>query len=382
MKSRLTAVAVCLALQSAIPAPSHEQKPNDAHGPGAVAVTHHAESQADRIDDYVKAEMTKRQIPGLALGIVRNGDLVRARGYGKSNLETDSGVSPQSVFDLASLTKPFTAEAVMMLVADGKLHLEDSVSLYVNGLPAGWDRITISQLLSHTSGLPELFLDDTDPKAPKLLDRTTADQFSALTKLQLLFTPGTRGQYSDPGYFLLGMVIEKASGMRWGDFLSSRIFTPLHMDSTSVTNQWLILKNRVSCYTLGPQNQLMNARRVWQVELPSAFGIWSSVEDLAKWDRSLREASLLKRETLERMWTPARLSNGHQSAVFDRPYGLGWALGQFHGQPIAEHGGFTGTEMLRFLDNGITIVILSNLDVRSGNRPSELARGVFSLLAE
>lgn len=177
MKSGLTALAVCLALQSAIPASSHEQKPNDAHVPGAVALTHQVESQADRIDAYVKAEMTKRQIPGLALGIVRNGDLVRAQGYGKSNLETDSGVSPQSVFDLASLTKPFTAEAVMMLVADGKLHLEDSVSLYVNGLPAGWDHITIGQLLSHTSGLPELFLDDTDPKAPKLLDRTTQINF-------------------------------------------------------------------------------------------------------------------------------------------------------------------------------------------------------------
>ena len=90
----------------------------------------------------------------------------------------------------------------------------------------------------------------------------------------------------------------------------------------------------------------------------------------------------MKREVLEKMWTPAKLSNGEQSEVFDRPYGLGWALGQFQGHPIAEHGGFTGTEMLRVLDNGITIIILSNLDVRSGNRPSELARGVINLLAE
>lgn len=160
----------------------------------------------------------------------------------------------------------------MTLIDDGRLNLDDAVGLYVNGLPAGWDRITIAQLLSHTSGLPELFLDDTDPKAPKLLDRSTADQFSALIKLQLLFTPGTRGQYSDPGYLLLGMVIERVSGMRWGEFVSSRIFKPLHLNSTSITNQWTVLKNRVSCYTLGPQNQVLNARRVWQVELPSASG--------------------------------------------------------------------------------------------------------------
>ena len=180
--------------------------------PASAAFPRQIDARADQIDGYIKAEMAKRRIPGLAVGIVGNGELVRAQGYGKSNLETDSAVLPQSVFDLASLTKPFTAEAVMMLVEDGKLGLNDSVSLYVSGLPAGWDRITIGQPLSHTSGLPELFLDDTDPKAPKLLDRTTADQFSALTKLQLVFTPGTRGQYSDPGYFLVGMVIEKASG--------------------------------------------------------------------------------------------------------------------------------------------------------------------------
>lgn len=216
MKSRLTAVTVCVALQSATLTWSQQSKPN-AHAliPLTATFTDPVEARADGIDDYLKSEMAKRRIPGLAVGIMRNGELVKAQGYGKSNLETDSGVSPQSVFDLASLTKPFTAEAVMMLAEDGKLHLNDSVSLCVSDLPAGWERITIHQLLSQTSGLPELFLDDTDPKALKLLDRTAADQFSALLKLQLLLPPGTQGQYSDPGYFLLGMVIEKASGMRW-----------------------------------------------------------------------------------------------------------------------------------------------------------------------
>ena len=142
MKRRLTAIAVFAALQSAAPARCQQNKPNhNSRIPVSSTITRQVEPRGDRIDDYIKAEMAKRQVPGLALGIVKNGELVRAQGYGKSNLETDSAVSPQSVFDLASLTKPFTAEAVMMLVEEGKLNLNDSVSLYVTGLPVGWDRI-------------------------------------------------------------------------------------------------------------------------------------------------------------------------------------------------------------------------------------------------
>ena len=159
MKNTLSTIVMAIALQSPIPAWSQQQKPDDNPATSvSAAFPRQVDARAVRIDDYIKAEMAKRQIPGLALGIVRNGELVRAQGYGKSNLETDSAVSSKSVFDLASLTKPFTAEAVMMLVDDGKLNLNDSASSYVSGLPADWNHITIYELLSHTSGLPELFL--------------------------------------------------------------------------------------------------------------------------------------------------------------------------------------------------------------------------------
>lgn len=337
-----------------------------------------SDCRADKVDDYIQTEMSKRRIPGLALGVVRNGELVRSQAYGTANLETDSPVKPESVFDLASLTKPFTATAVMILAEEGKLNIDESVRKYVEGLPESWEDMTIAHLLSHTSGLPALFPEE--ETWPPLLDNSTARMFASLVKLRLTAPPGTRERYSDPGYFLLGMVIEKVSGQRWGDFLSARIFQPLNMNSTLVLNHWTIVRNLVSPYTLRA-GRLLNARRDFQDELPSFYGLRSTIADLAKWDRALREGTLLKKETLARMWTPARLRDGQEIRIFDRPYGLGWMLGEVEEHPIAEHGGFTGTHMLRLLDNGLTVIVLTNLDVRSGSQPASLARGVVGLLS-
>jgi D-alanyl-D-alanine carboxypeptidase len=264
-----------------------------------------------------------------------------------------------------------------MLAQEGKLDLNASVRKYVAGLPENWERITIAHLLSHTSGLPELFPEE--GRWPPLLDNTTADRFSSLIKLPLVDAPGTRGQYSDPGYFLLGVVIEKVSGQRWGEFLSERMFKPLEMKSTSVIDHWTIVRKRVSPYTMRA-GQLLNARRDYQDELPSFYGLRSTVEDLAKWDQALGNETLLKMDILAKMCRPAELSDGHQSSVFGRPYGFGWMLGDIEGHPIAEHGGFTGTHILRVLDNGTTVIVLTNLDVRSGSQPAVLARGVLSRL--
>jgi hypothetical protein len=153
----------------------------------------------DPIDDYIGEQMAARRIPGLALAIVKNGHVFRSRAYGMANLETDTRVTPHSVFDLASVTKPFTAMAVMMLAEDGKLSLNDSVRKYVSGLPQAWDQMTVAHLLSHTSGLPELF--PSEISGPGLLNVATADLFSSLVQLPLSFAPGRGGQYSDSRIF-------------------------------------------------------------------------------------------------------------------------------------------------------------------------------------
>jgi CubicO group peptidase (beta-lactamase class C family) len=328
---------------------------------------------ADEIDDYVRAEMASRRIPGVAIVLMDKGQIVKSATYGIANLETNSPVTPQSVFDLASLTKPFTAAAVMMLVEDGKIDLNESVRKYVTGLPAAWESMTVAHLLSHTAGLPSLFPEEEE--GPPMLEVSAASQFASLVKMQLRSAPGTRGEYSDPGYFLLGVVIEKVSGKRYGDFLAERIFRPLAMNSTELIDHWKIVRNRVSDYIL-PRNELLNARRDYQVELPSYFGLRSTIDDLANWERALYEATALKRDTLKRMWTPAKLTDGRENSVGGRPYGFGWMLGDFDGHPLAEHSGFTGTDMLRLLDNGKTVIVLTNLGVVR-SRPESLARGIM-----
>jgi D-alanyl-D-alanine carboxypeptidase len=177
---------------------------------------------------------------------------------------------------------------------------------------------------------------------------------------------GGDGWYSDAGYFLLGMVIEKASGQRYRDFMQRRIFDPAGMADTSTTDRARVLKGRVATYSLRDDVHV-NWRRDWDYELPSFFGIWSTLKDLAAWDRALRRGTLLKPESLAQMTTPARLAGGHVARVYDRLYGLGWQLFDLGGHRVAGHEGASGTYLLRFLDEPLTIVLLTNLDVQSGS---------------
>jgi len=206
----------------------------------------------DKIDEYIKREMAARNVPGLAFAVVDHGRVLRQGAYGLANLETGSQLRIDSVFELASVTKPITAVSVMMLVEQKKLALDDSINKYLANLAPAWHEITIRQLLSHTSGLREYGLVRCD--GSELLDISTKQQFEDLAKSPLLFVPGSGTQYSDSGYFLLGMIIEAVSGQTYRDFLQQRIFGPLGMQHTTVLDQSAIIPNRVSSYTLQKGN--------------------------------------------------------------------------------------------------------------------------------
>jgi D-alanyl-D-alanine carboxypeptidase len=334
-------------------------------------------TRADTIDDYVKAEMAKRDIPGLAFAVLKQGAVVRIGAYGSANLETESPVTRDSVFELASLTKQFTAAAVMLLVQERRINLDDLLSHYVADTPASWKSISVRHLLTHTAGFPDQFPDEYG--GTDLMDKTTAQMFASVAKTPLLFPPGTRAQYSDPGYFLLGMVIEKAAGRTYGEFLDERIFRPLGMTNSRVIDQWAIVKHRVAGYTIR-ERRTLNGRRDWQLELPSHYGVMSTIDDMTKWEAVLASGTLLTRSSLDRMWTSARLADGRQVQIFGARYGFGWMVGDTRGQRIVEHGGFSGTHMLRFPDKGVTVVVLTNLDIRSGSQPQMIARGLAGLV--
>jgi CubicO group peptidase (beta-lactamase class C family) len=189
---------------------------------------------------------------------------------------------------------------------------------------------------------------------------STAQMFKSAVQDPLSFAPGERYQYSDVGYFLLGMILEKVSGRRYSDFLNERFFQPLGMTATSVIDQWAIVKNRAAGYTLR-DGRLARIRRDSQVELPSHFGVLSSVRDLLRWDAALASGKAVKPASLQLMWTPVKLNDGST-----HPYGFGWAVDERRGHRRISHTGITGTEYSRYPDDGLVVIVLTNLGAQVG----------------
>ena len=342
-----------------------------------VAGPHHGYPQTDprtaAIDSAVAREVKARRIPGLSFAVIDHGEITIRQTYGLANLETETPVQPNSVFELASLTKQFTAACVMMLVQQGKLRLDDSISTYIDGAPVAWNGITIRRLLTHTSGLPIDAIVRTD--GSPLLDISTRQAFDFVSRQPLLAPPGTRWSYSDAGYFLLGMVIERASGMSYRDFVQQRVLNVVDMKESSILDRSQIIKHHVSVYSRRGEG-LVNWRRDWQYELPSFFGILSTIDDLAKWDNSLRNHALLSDASIRQMWTPVTLDNGDDVWPW---YGFGFNLSEMRGRRVAEHAGASGTFLLHVIDEPLSVIVLSNLDASGGPNAAAIARMIATM---
>ncbi|MEX2282476.1 MAG: serine hydrolase domain-containing protein [Gemmatimonadota bacterium] len=333
-----------------------------AQRPPAAAIT---AVQAARIDSVIRFEMQLRGIPGAAVAVVDSGRFVFKRAYGTANLETETPVEVDAVFELASVTKQFTAAAIMLLVEEGKVGLDTPISGYIADTPPEWSGITVRHLLTHTGGLAINALPRYQESA--LLNIRTPAAWEDVRQQPMRFATGEQGWYSDAGYFLLGLIIEKASGETYRAFMKRRIFDPLRMTSTSILDKARVLKKRVPTYMIR-NGELQNWRRDWDHEVPSFFGIFSTLDDLAKWDGALRGNTLLQAGTLQQMWTPAKLNNGQFARVLDRLYGFGFELYDVRGRRTVGHGGASGTYVLRFVDEPLSITVLTNLDATSGGR--------------
>ena len=321
----------------------------------------------DDVDRYILEEMEARQIPGLALAVLRDGQVLKMSGYGVASVELAVPVTPTTVFDLASLTKPFTAAAIMLLVEDGKVCLDDPINRYLPGDSEHWTDISVRQLLTHTAGLKHAFWPEFE--GYELVHYPTALLFEAASHLPLDFEPGERWQYSDQGYFLLGMIVEQASGKPYEEFLRERMFEPLGMSATFVLGQdpLAIVENRASSYTL-LESELARFRvPYWTAELGSEGGLWSSIEDLALWAVAIDDGGLLRRASLDQMWTPVRLADGTC-----REYGFGWFLREFPGRKVVHHSGLSGVDLFRLPNDDLTLILLTNMDARL-SRPFDLA---------
>ncbi len=312
-------------------------------------------ASADPADDLIKNEMQKHQIPGLELKVVRDGQAVKTTGYGVANLECNVPVTEQTVFEIGSITKQFTAACILLLEEDGKLSIDDKISQHLKNTPAAWSNITIRHLLTHTSGITNYTTID----GFELRQHLTQEQFiQKLGAFPLGFQPGDAWKYCNSGYNLLGFIVENASGKGYWDFIQERIFGPLQMSSTTTRTPRVIVPHRASGYEFDHHAPIN--RDYDLTDLFSAGAIISTVEDMQKWDAALNGEKLLKASSKEQWWTPATLNNGKT-----QNYGFGWFLDSLQGHKNIGHGGATSgfsAAIQRFPDDHLSIIVLCNSD--------------------
>ena len=348
---------------------------SQALGLGAPAI------QSQSVDDYLAQEMKALHIPGLALGVYRNGEIVKAQGYGLANVELNVPVKPETIFQSGSVGKQFAATAVMMLVEEGKVGLDDAITKYFPGAPDAWNNIKVRNLLSHTSGLAEYESDErTGPSGPFYLrlDFTEDELLKKAEALPFDFQPGEKWSYRNTNYLLLGFLIRKVTGEFYGDYLQERIFKPLGMNATRIISEADIIPNRAAGYQL-VKGELKNQDWVSPTFNSTADGaLYFTVLDLAKWDAALYTEKLVKKSSLDQMWTVAKLNDGKPNKS---NYGFAWTIDQMNGHRVIEHGGawqgFT-TYIARYVDDKLTVVVLTNLDSAHSN-PGRIAHHVAGL---
>ena len=297
--------------------------------------------------------------PGAAVIVVKDGATVFRKAYGMANLELGVQLQPDHVFALASLSKPFTATAILKLAEEGKLKLDDDIAKYLPAYPTHGHRITIEHLLTHTSGLSALS-ETSDFRAASTQDSPLVDVLDDWIKdLPPDFSPGERWAYSNWGYNLLGAIIEKASGMGYSAYLEQRVFKPAGLTQTAYNDRRRIIPMRVTGYDQSGDQVVNLAPIRYRVFTPGgAATLVSTVDDLARWNAALDSGRVLSQSSLTRMFTSARLKNGTETR-----YGYGWDLGSYEGRRVEEHGGGTFgflSYMIRIPEDRVFVAILTN----------------------
>jgi CubicO group peptidase (beta-lactamase class C family) len=315
-----------------------------------------AQTRGDEVDDLLREAMRQHHIPGAALAIVRDGHTVKTAAYGMASLELRAPATTGTVFEIGSVTKQFTAAAILLLAQEGKLGVDDKISRHLKGTPESWSQISIRQLLTHTSGLKNY----TGLEGFELARHLTQAQFIArIDAYPLDFPPGGKWAYCNSGYNLLGYIIENASGTSYWDFLQQNLFGPLRMTATSGRDPRALLPWRAGGYETNRDGQWIN-RDPDLTDVFSAGALVSTVGDLARWNAALDTGGILTAASRAEMWTPVKLNDGTTHA-----YGFGWFLEPWQGHANIGHSGSTSgfsASLQRFPEAGLTVILLTNSD--------------------
>lgn len=337
----------------------------------SVAAVANAAAQPDpvaKIEEYMQAAMKADRFTGAIL-VARAGKILVSKGYGMADIEDDVPNAPHTKFRLGSVTKQFTAAAILLLQERGKLSVQDSACKYLDDCPAAWQPITIHHLLTHTSGIPN-FTAMPDYLKTMALPSPAKETVGRVRALPLEFKPGEKFNYSNSGYVLLGYIVEKVSGQSYEQFGRENIFQPLAMNDTGYDSGRSILKHRASGYTPAGDS-LVNAAYL-DMTIPHAAGaLYSTVGDLYLWDQALTTEKLLTKKSRDATFTPDK-----------NEYGYGWGVRrQFDRLNMAHGGGINGfaTMISRFPEDKATVIVLSNNEAAPAGRIArDLAAIIFN----
>jgi len=334
----------------------------------------------DQIDKIVQETMERDQVVGVSVGVMIGAEIIVAKGYGYADLENDVKASEHTVYRIGSITKQFTAVAIMQLVEQGKLKLDDDLTKFQPDYPTKGHEITVERLLNHTSGIKGYTeMGDKlgngkvaywDLSHQELIDLFSAEPFE--------FAPGDKFQYNNSAYYLLGVIIEKAVGTSYTKYLEEHIWKPLGMNESFYLDNTPIIKNRAEGYEVR-EGQVVNDDVRLNMAIPYSDGaLGSSVVDLCKWQLALNKNRLIREESYRRMITPGKLNDGKPIT-----YGYGFLLSNLDGHRKIEHnGGIKGfrTQLSYYPDDDLTIVVLCNTgSANAAALESRIARTVMGI---
>jgi len=309
------------------------------------------------LDRQIEAEMAENNIPGVLVAVASRGRLLHVKGYGMANVELRVPVTDSTVFEIGSISKQFVSAAVMLLVEEGRVGLDDSIHEYLQDLPSEWLGVTIRQLLTHTSGIPD-YEEIQTYEAYRF--RFTPEQIIQVAHSRPMdFAPGTGWYYSNTGYFLLSLIVERVEGKPLGQVLRARIFGPLGMGQTRMADPEAIIPHRASGYWVDRMGvELVNRDATQTSSTLGAGGIVSSAHDMAKWDEALYGHQLLSDASKAEMWTSTVLPDGT-----DTGYAFGWGVRPYRGRPSVGHNGqvagFVAT-FTRLVEDEVAIIVFAN----------------------
>jgi CubicO group peptidase (beta-lactamase class C family) len=311
-----------------------------------------ATNEISRMEEVIQPLVAKKKFMGTVL-VARGNDILLDKGYGLANVEWNIPNSPKTKFRIGSITKQFTAAAILLLQERGSLNVDDRVKKYMPDAPAAWDKITIFNLLTHTSGIPD-FTGFADYDSLERLATTPEKLVTRFRDKPLDFQPGENWKYSNSGYVLLGYLIEKISGKTYAQFLQENIFTPLGMADSGYDSNSSVIQNRASGYTPA-STELVNAHFVDMTIPFSAGGLYSTTEDLLRWERGLFGGKLLSPVSFKEMLTP-----------FKNEYAFGLFVAIMNGHQVIDHGGRIpgfDTALIYYPEDKLTVIVLGNTDV-------------------